>query len=122
MLLEEFDSSPGVFGLLESILVGSSAAPANAHEELFGQVGAKGPEFYRQSIKLHTWTVVSQIVFFGGQIVLRDIAALSNGWTAGNPDLLRPELATFAFFVALAAGQLWLAPQTFSKLLLDYFH
>lgn len=114
LLLEQFDSSPSIFGWLESTLCGAATAPMNDHEKLFGAAGSKGPEFYRNSIKLHTWLVVSQIVFFGSQIVLRDAAALLNHWqNVGNPDLLRPELALFTIYVAVAAGQLALAPQTF---------
>jgi hypothetical protein len=107
-LLSEFNSSPSIVGWIEKFY---AEAARNDHEALFGVAGAAGPELYRNSIKYHTWLIVCELVFWGTQIVARDISALLQGWE--NPDLVVPELATFGFFVALAIAQLWLAPQTF---------
>ena len=109
-LMKEFNSSPSIFGWIESFF---SEPPRNDQEKLFGAVGAAGPELYRNSIKFHTWLIVSQIVFWGTQIVARDANALIQGLEVGNPDLLVPELVVFALYVTSAIGQLLLAPQTF---------
>lgn len=109
-LLEEFNSSPFVFGWIESFF----GKPArNDQERLFGAAGSAGPSLYRNSIKFHAWLIVSQIVFWGTQIVARDASALMQGVEVGNPELLVPELGIFGFFVASAIGQLLLAPKTF---------
>jgi hypothetical protein len=109
-LFQKFNSSPGIFGKIESFF----GKPArNRHEELFGAAGAAGPELYRNSIKFQMWLAVSQVLLWGGQIVFRDMAAIVRGSEVGNPDLLYPELALFGLYVALAAAQLWLVPQTF---------
>jgi EF hand len=112
-LLADFNSSPGLVAWIESSLGGNDRPARNGHERLFGAAGAIGPHLYRDSIKFHTWLVVSQIVFWGAQIVARDAAALWQGAETGNPELVVPELAIFGFYVASAIAQLWLAPQTF---------
>ena len=109
-LMEEFNSSPSIFGWVESFF---SEPARNKQEELFGAAGAAGPELYRNSIKFHTWLVVTQIVFWGTQIVARDTYALIQGLEVGNPELLIPELIVFGVYVASAIGQLAIAPQTF---------
>jgi hypothetical protein len=109
-LFEQFNSSPGIIGAIESFF----AVPArNRQEALFGVAGAAGPALYRNSIKFHSWFVVSQIVFWGLQIVARDAEAVYFGWNVGNPDLLLPELVIFGAYVVCASLQLALAPQTF---------
>jgi len=109
-LLNEFDSSPPVFRWIEEMM----GEPArNDHERLFGAAGAAGPEIYLNSIKFHTWLVVSQIVFWGTQIVARDTNALLNGLETGIPELVVPELFFFGSYVFMAVALLWLAPQTF---------
>lgn len=109
-LMKEFNSSPFTFGWIESFF----GEPArNDQERLFGAAGAAGPELYRNSIKFHAWLIVSQIVFWGTQIVARDSSALIQGLQVGNPDMLVPELTLFSFYVGSAIGQLLLAPQTF---------
>jgi hypothetical protein len=109
-LMKEFNSSPFIFGWIESFF----GEPArNDQERLFGAAGAAGPELYRNSIKFHAWLIVSQIVFWGTQIVARDSSALIQGLQVGNPDMLVPELTLFSLYVGSAIGQLLLAPQTF---------
>jgi len=109
-LMEEFNSSPSIFGWYES-LFGEPAR--NDQERLFGIAGKAGPELYRNSIKYQTWLLVAQIVFWGGQIVARDINALVRGLDVGYPDLLLPELGVYGLFTTLALLQLSLVPQTF---------
>jgi hypothetical protein len=109
-LLEEYNSSPFIFGWIETFF----GEPArNDHEILFGKVGAAGPEVYRDSIKYQTWATVSLIVFWGLQIVARDIQALLEGWQVADIDLVRTELIIYGTYVVLAIGELVLAPQTF---------
>lgn len=108
-----FNSSPAIVGWIESFF---AKHPTNTHETLFGVAGAAGPELYLQSIKIHTWLVTGQIVFWGGQIVTRDVVALASGHQVadiGRPELLVPELLWSGSLVALALLQLLLAPQTF---------
>ena len=128
-LLQDFHSSPGIFGWIEQWLtrhVGADNdddddAILNNHVQLFGSAGKEGPELYRNSIKFHTWAVVVQIVFWGTQIVARDWNALllyqENGrvWpeNIGIPEYVVPELTIFGFYVALAVAQLFLVPLTF---------
>lgn len=109
-VMKEFNSSPFIFGWIESFF---GEPPRNDQEKLFGSAGAAGPELYRNSIKFHSWLIVSQIVFWGTQIVARDANALIQGLEVGNSDLVVPELVVFTCFVASAIGQLLLAPQTF---------
>jgi len=94
--------------------------PTNRVEELFGGVGAAGPRFYFNSIKLHTWLCVTSILGFAAQIVPRDIAALASGMATASPasDLIVPEIVVFGSFAALNFAQLLLAPTTFLNFLL----
>ncbi|KAL7579123.1 hypothetical protein ACA910_019152 [Epithemia clementina (nom. ined.)] len=144
--MNKFNSSPFPFNIVETLFTPRhKREPRNNQEALFGAAGQYGPKLYRNSIKLHTWFVVAQLVFYSSQIVARDLAALSllhktattttvgGGsvpplWVAesivvdgvtntiGRPDLLLPELALFGFYCCLAIGLLWLVPKTF----LDY--
>ena len=64
VLLENFNSSPSIFGWGEQAFAGggSKVNPArNAHEELFGAVGAKFSGVFRDSIRFHTWLCVALI-------------------------------------------------------------
>jgi hypothetical protein len=56
---------------------------------------------------------VSQIIFYGSQIVVRDGYALFNGLETGRPELVLPEFIIFSTYVLLSVACLWLAPQTF---------
>jgi hypothetical protein len=87
-----FDSSPGLFGIVESFLATSShpendvslerSAPSSEeerssrHRRLFGKATKEGPEMYLHSIKFQAWLTTTQLVFWGGQIVVRDLSAL----------------------------------------------
>jgi hypothetical protein len=110
VLLEEFNSSPYLVEAIESFF---GRPPRNRQERLFGKAGAAGPEIYLKSIKFHMWLVVSQIIFWGGQIVARDAFALLGGYEGGNPELLVPELVIYSLYVGLAIGQLAIIPSTF---------
>ena len=143
--MKKFHSSPFPFGIVESIFTSPANRQArNNQEALFGAAGRHGPELYSNSIKLHTWFVVAQLVFYSSQIVARDVAAFgimfdgssSSNWNnvlssvvgssstsllmtsdvVGQPHMLLPELALYGFYCALVVGQLWLVPKTF----LDY--
>jgi len=108
----DFQSTPAFARFVEEPL-GKPAT--NSHEQLFGSAGANGPKLFLKSIKFHTWLCVAQIVFYGTEIVFRDLAALSGGnkELVGNPDALIPEAFVFGFFVLLSVAQLSLAPRTF---------
>lgn len=110
-LLQEFDSSPLVFGWIESFF----GKPAqNGHEKLFGKVGSAGPKVYLKSIQLQIWVQVNQIVFWGYEIIARDVQALSGSGVAIADDMLvKNELVVFAVYAMLSLAQLLLAPQTF---------
>ena len=113
-ILKEFNSSPSIVGLVEGIFVDRERhAPRNAQERLFGTAGSAGPDLYRNSIKCHTWLVVSQIVFWGGQIVARDLNVLFKGLPVGEGVNVPLECSVFGFFVVCAVVQLSLVPQTF---------
>ena len=112
VFLKAFNSSPGPVSWIESIW---RKEPICDQERLFGTIGRKGPSFYRNSQKFHAWFLVSQIVFWGSQIVARDAVALMHpaDRVVGNPDLVMPELGLFSLFLLLDIGLLCLAPRTF---------
>lgn len=117
-LRRTFNSSPGMFALLEEFLGGRKGR--NNHERLFGGAGANGPEIFRNSIKFQTWFCVAQIIFLFNQIVVRDFKTLVDynrgliiGDSIGNIDMVIPEILLYTTLVALACAQLWLAPTVF---------
>lgn len=116
-LLKQFNSSPNFIGWAESLIIETkytgNGQSNNAHCQLFGKVGEKGPEIYLNSIKYHTWLVVSQIVWWGTQIVARDAEFLLAGYSSPPGTNVPLEFGIFSFFVALSVAQLGLAPQTF---------
>lgn len=120
-LRDQFNSSPAWVAWIERRLTdgGDKKYPSkNQHEELFGAVGSKFPEAYRDSIRFHTWLSVAQITYFTTQIVLRDASALLGG-VAGrvdNPNAVASELILWSIFTASSIFELSLAPTTF----LDY--
>ena len=144
--LAKFQSSPFPFNVVESFfttaLMGGKqedngnnnknnegpsppSLSCENQEALFGAAGRHGPDLYRNSIKVHTWFVVAQLVFYSSQIVARDLAALplvlqsqdDMVWEqVGRPDLVQTELALYGLYCGLAVGLLWLVPKTF----LDY--
>lgn len=113
-----FNSSPEPIATIERIFGGKPHT--NNHEYLFGAAGKEGPELYRYSIKLHTWTCVAQIVFLFGQIVLPDFYTWSD-YSAGvigvdeigDIDWLVPELSLYFTLVVSSIVQLLLAPSVF---------
>ena len=70
---------------------GSGRPATNRVQELFGPLGADGPDYFAASIKFQMWLSVSSLVSFGSQILLRDAAALSAG-TAGALDRVPLEM------------------------------
>lgn len=106
-----FSSSPSWVRPIESIWGAQARTP---YEKLFGAAGASGPELYGNSIKLHVWLCITHVVFFGTQIIPRDIDAWNGLTTAGDPNHLTAELVTYGSFVLLSLAQLIiLAPTTF---------
>ena len=101
---------------LESIW--SEPAKTN-YGQLFGTAGAAGPELYRSSIQYQTWLCITNIVFFGSQIVSRDIEAIFTGAPVGDPVNLIPEFVTYGSFVLLSLIQLiFFSPRAFWNLCL----
>lgn len=112
-----FVSSPAWVQPIEAIW----AEPAKTnYEQLFGTAGAAGPELYRNSVQLQTWLCITQIVFFGTQIVPRDLSAILSGTTeVGDPSHLTAEAITYGSFVFLSLIQLVLvSPRSFWNLCL----
>ena len=87
----------------------------NRVQELFGPLGADGPDYFAASIKFQMWLSVSSLVSFASQILLRDAAALSAG-TAGALDRVPLELGVFGLFCLLNIFELALVPTTFLNL------
>ena len=109
---KSFDSSPSWIQPVE----GFWGQPAKNHyDELFGTAGAAGVDLYRNSIKFQTWLCLTQIVFFGTQIVPRDLNALLTGANhVGDPSHLTAELVTYGLFVLISLFQLlFVSPRAF---------
>lgn len=99
----ESQTSPGWVQPIEAVWAEPARTP---FEACFGTAGAAGLELYRSSIKFQAWLCLTHIVFFGTQIIPRDLNAIWTGATVGNPDYLVPELITHGAFVALSLTQL----------------
>ena len=95
----ELQTSPGWVQPIEAVWAEPARTPFEAS---FGTAGAAGLELYRYSIKFQTWLCITQIVFFGTQIVPRDLNAIWTGAAVGDPEHLVPELITHGAFVALS--------------------
>jgi len=108
---EKFSSSPSWVQPLEALW----AKPAvTDYDRLFGAAGAAGLDLYRNSIKFQSWVCITNIVFFGTQIVPRDLDAVLSGAKVGAPQYLTMELLTYGSFVALSLFQLLLvSPRAF---------
>jgi hypothetical protein len=100
---QAFDSSPPWVRHIESIW---AKTPKTDFDELFGIAGAAGMKLYRNSIKYQIWLCLTHVVFFGTQIVPRDIIALATGAVVGDPSHLRAELISYSLFVLLSLFQL----------------
>lgn len=116
---KNFVSSPVWVQPIESLWARPAQTP---YDELFGMAGAAGPHLYRNSIKFQTWLCITHIVFFGSQIVTRDLNAIFlSGTTAsvGNPEYVTLELITYGSFVLLSLIQLlFVTPRGFWNLCL----
>ena len=102
------DSTPAIVRPLEQYF---RATPTTINAELFGDVGANGPEFYLNSIKFHTWFTVTSLFFITSEILPRDVYALlhSHSVEVGDPTNLLPELAAYG---ALAIMDVMILSQT----------
>lgn len=108
---QAFNSSPSWIRPIESRW---AKPPQNSYHELFGTIGAGGVNFYRNSIKFQAWLCITQIVFFGTQIVPRDINALVNQMAVGDPVHLTAELATYGTFVLVSfLSLIFVTPRAF---------
>ena len=107
-----FLSSPPTVQRVEKIW---GQPPETLLDELFGQAGAAGLDFYLQSIKLQVWLLLTQLVFFGSQIFIRDLDVFVNNVKAvGDPRFSVVELYAYGSFVLFAFFQLFfVAPQAF---------
>ena len=107
-----FLSSPPTVQRVEKIW---GQPPETLLDELFGQAGAAGLDFYLQSIKLQVWLLLTQLVFFGSQIFIRDLDVFVNNVKAvGDPRFSVVELYAYGSFVVFAFFQLiCVAPQAF---------
>ena len=114
-LRAKFQSTPFWVRPIESLF--RREPPKNRVEELFGEIGGSGPEFYLNSIKFQIWFTVSAFVVFCSQIIPRDLYALWHDPTlasVGDPEHLVPELIAYGSFAALALLQLaTMVPVTF---------
>ena len=115
-LRKEFlESSMTRWGWFQSIESIWAKPPQSKYDEIFGAAGGAGLDLYRNSIQKQTWFCITQIFFFGTQIISRDLTAL---WThnpsIGNPQYLVPELVTYGiFFVVSLLQLLYLSPRSF---------
>ena len=109
---ESFNSSPAWVQPIENIWAKPSQ---NEFDDLFGTAGGAGFKLYQNSIKYQTWLCLTHIVFFGTQIVPRDIDALISGATnVGDPSHLTAELVTYGGFILASLLQLILvSPRAF---------
>lgn len=102
-LRESFVSSPSWVQPIEALW---SKPATTKYEKLFGTAGAAGLDLYRNSIQLQSWLCITNIVFFGTQIVPRDMSALLTGAEVGDPAYLTVETVTYGSFVLLSLIQL----------------
>ena len=70
------------------------------------------------SIKYQTWLCITSLVFFGTQIVSRDITALIANAQIGDPENLIPEILSYGSFVIISALLLVLSRKSFLNLTL----
>ena len=115
---EAFDSSISWVKPIESIWAKPAVTPL---DELFGTAGAAGMDVYQNSIKYQAWLCITHIVFFGTQIVPRDISAWWSHASVGNPEYFAAELFTYSFFILVSLFQLLLiSPRSFWNYCLIY--
>jgi len=104
-------STPILFRPIETLF---GKMPTNQVQELFGDVGGNGNEFFLNSIKFQLWLTVSSIMCLGCQILPRDAMAFaSETINAGNPAGLIPELLVYGIFGVLNILELLIVPSTF---------
>jgi hypothetical protein len=115
---EAFDSSPIWIRPMENVWAKPAVTPL---DELFGAAGASGMDLYQNSIKYQAWLCVTHIVFFGTQIVPRDLSAWWTHAAVGNPEFLMEELFSYSLFIFVSLLQLVLiSPRAFWNYCLIY--
>ena len=118
-LRTRFISSPATIQRVEKIW---GKPPQTLLDELFGQAGSAGLEFYLKSIKLQVGLCLTQVVFFGSQIVGRDLDVYVNGLKGvGDPTNATLELYAYGSFVLFSLFELtFVAPRAFWNYCLIY--
>jgi hypothetical protein len=112
----KFDSSRPSFIIKPLERLFRKELPKTINMELFGEIGANGPDVYLNSIKFQTWFSVINLYFFSSQILFRDLYAICNpsqSVNVGNPEYIIPEVITFGLLLVLNAVQIYVAPTTF---------
>ena len=111
--MKSFTSSPSFVGSVERFFASNEEEESpSTISSLYGEAG--GFEFYLSSLRFHTWLCITNIVFFGTQIIPRDIQALvgQSIEMAGDPGSVVPELVTYSSMVVISVALLALSPTT----------
>ncbi|KAL7564138.1 hypothetical protein ACA910_021113 [Epithemia clementina (nom. ined.)] len=120
--VENFSSSPPLLAAVERFF--SKQGERESTEEggkaarILALYGEGNPELYLSSLQLHTWLCITSVVFFGTQILPRDLEAFlyNRVAMAGDPANVLPEFLTYTFLVAISLALLALSPSTFLNL------
>ena len=112
--MEQFSSSPRLLAFVEQVFARKEETPQEKSWDsgLFGAAG--NADFYLASIRFHTWLCITAIVFFGTQIIPRDLQILlqNDVSMAGDPASVLPEFLTYSFLVTVSVALLALSPTT----------
>ena len=117
--LKRFSSSPPWLSGIEKFFCRRAGetetleSSAASEMSLFGISG--GLELYLSSIRSHTWLCITSIVFFGTQIIPRDLNFLLHPTTKipGDISNVFPEFVTYTSFVAISFWLLASSTTTF---------
>ncbi|CAB9507438.1 expressed unknown protein [Seminavis robusta] len=106
-----FDASPPSLRRVERFW---GKEPQTIYDDLFGQAGSAGLELYGNSIKYQFWLTLTNVVYFGLQILPRDLEVFVNGAKAGDPTNVSVELWFYAIMMSVSLINLFLVtPRTF---------
>jgi len=89
------------------------APPENQVQELFGEVGGNGLQFYLNSIKYQTWLTVISLNGFAANILPQDIFSLTHLDQVTDPENLFAEICVFGSFAVLNVALLVVQPIVF---------